>query len=235
MQERIRSISVSIVPPGGGGGGAKLPLPKTSILLAAGGPRRPGQTMSVYFASTGIRNRPKRAKLGRRGESDSDFDVALTRKTARALQARRKPLPPVSHNVRRCPASPGITRPMALTWRSTTTPCACQPLRLPGPTSLGGRHGFVAGIRGHLPGCGLRAFLPACGTVRSAAGLAMGSGLAASPAASLAAWAACRPALRSRAYLRNPYIWCQYLFRVLPKLVPKLIVKRHETHETHNS
>ncbi len=179
MQERIRSISVSIVPPGGGGGGAKLPLPKTSILLAAGGPRRPGQTMSVYFASTGIRNRPKRAKLGRRGESDSDFDVALTRKTARALQARRKPLPPVSHNVRRCPASPTITPPMALTWRSTTTPCACQPLRLPGPTSLGGRQHDVAGIRGHLPGCELRAFLPACVTVRLAAGLAMGPGLAA--------------------------------------------------------
>ena len=133
-------------------------------------------TCKFYFGATGG---PKRAKLGRRGESDSDFDVALTRKTARALQARRKPLPPVSHNVRRCPASPTITPPMALTWRSTTTPCACQPLRLPGPTSLGGRQHDVAGIRGHLPGCELRAFLPACVTVRLAAGLAMGPGLAA--------------------------------------------------------
>ena len=195
-------------------------------------PRPRQRRLQILFRGNRGSNRSKRAKLGRRGESDSDFDVALTRKTARALQARRKPLPPVSHNVRRCPASPGIA---PLTRRSTTTPCACQPLRLPGPTSLGGRHDFVAGIRGHLPGCGLRAFLPACGTVRSAAGLAMGSGLAASPAASLAAWAACRPAMRSKAYLRNPYIWCQYLFRVLPKLVAKLVVKRHETHETHNS
>ena len=145
-------------------------------------PRPRQRHLQILFRGnrgSGIRNRPKRAKLGRRGESDSDFDVALTRKTARALQARRKPLPPVSHNVRRCPASPTITPPMALTWRSTTTPCACQPLRLPGPTSLGGRQHDVAGIRGHLPGCELRAFLPACVTVRLAAGLAMGPGLAA--------------------------------------------------------
>ena len=75
LQQRTHSISVSIVPPGGEGGGANLPLPKTYILSAAASPACPGDTKSVYFATTGIRFRGNIANFGRPSGSLCGFDT----------------------------------------------------------------------------------------------------------------------------------------------------------------